>query len=297
MNGGVIVLKYQNIVRTFLDGYHIKLYEMRGDQKAWPPTAHAHEYFQLWYVCDGKCIHEIGGQTCEVLAGELVFVPPDVEHSISTENGDCIIYGCDFAPDILLTDSIVLGESIPSSDRDFYDELLRVRCKYILPKYIQTRVESILKKMLNIYMRKQPYSIFELKGYLLRLLASILQYTESSGDAVQDADNYSSNINEAIAYTNEHIADRIYIKDAAACAKMSIGSFHYYFKKHTGKTYVDYVNMLRIEVAKTLLVESGLTVSAIGQEVGFSDSAYFNRQFKKYVGCTPGEYRYNNTDA
>ena len=75
---------------------------------------------------------------------------------------------------------------------------------------------------------------------------------------------------------------------------MSVGSFHYYFKKHTGKTYLDYVNMLRIDLAKILLVESDLSISAIGYQVGFSDAAYFNRQFKKYVGCTPGKYRSSN---
>ena len=292
MIGGMIMLKYQNIARTFLDGYHIKLYEVRSDQEAWPPSAHAHEYFQLWYVCNGKCIHEVAGQNCEVFAGEMVFVPPDVEHSISTENSDCIIYGCDFAPDIILQDKLISG-----NDEDFYTKLLQVRCKYVLPKSMQTRLENSLQKMLNIYMKRQTYSIFELKGYLLRMLANVLQYTEGTGDSVADMDSYSNNINEAIAYANEHIAERIYIKDVAACAKMSVGSFHYYFKKHTGKTYVDYVNMLRLEVAKTLLVESGLSVAAIGQKVGFADPAYFNRQFKKYVGCTPGEYRNNNTDT
>ena len=55
--------------------------------------------------------------------------------------------------------------------------------------------------------------------------------------------------------------------------------------------------MLRLEVAKTLLIESGMSVAVIGQKIGFSDPAYFNRQFKKYIGCTPGEYRNNNTDS
>ena len=291
------MLKYQNISRTFLEGYHIKLYEMRGDQKAWPANAHAHEYFQLWYVYNGSCIHKIEGHVCEIFAGELMLVPPDVEHSISTEDGNCVIYGCDFAPDILLKDPLILDENLAAHSAGFYEKLLCVRCKYVVPKSMQTRMENALQKMLNIYMKKQPYSIFELKGYLIRLLANIFQYTDEDRTALADGDSYYGHINEAIAYANEHLADRIYIKDVAACTKMSVGSFHYYFKKYTGKTYVEYVNMLRLEVAKTLLIESGMSVAVIGQKIGFSDPAYFNRQFKKYIGCTPGEYRNNNTEA
>ncbi len=77
---------------------------------------------------------------------------------------------------------------------------------------------------------------------------------------------------------------------------MSISSFNHYFKKHTGKTYVEYTNMLRLEVAKKLLTETSLSVAAVGLEAGFRNVAYFNRTFKRLEGCTPGQYRSRNVD-
>ncbi|MBR5569663.1 MAG: helix-turn-helix transcriptional regulator [Oscillospiraceae bacterium] len=287
------MLKYQNIARTFPDGYHIKIYELRGCQKTWPANAHAHEYFQMWYVSQGVCLHEIEGESCEVIAGDLILVPPDVEHSIIPKDVECMIFGCDFAPNILLGDPL-LSQMEKLGQEAFYSVLCEVRCKYVIPEDLQQRMENTMQKMLNIYTKKQPYSIIELKGYLLRILTNIVQVTRLGYDSTKKFDGYGTNINAAISYAREHLTERIYIKDVAACAKMSVGSFHYYFKKYTGKSYLDYLNMLRIDLAKMLLVESDLSISAIGYQAGYSDAAYFNRQFKKLVGCTPGKYRGSN---
>lgn len=289
------MLVYQSDRSIFPDDYNIKLYEMWNDDKRWPGNAHAHTYVQLWYIQKGRCIHEINGEVYEVNEGELFIIPPLVEHKISIEKTGCAIYGCDFPLEVLSEDSLICGEQNATKE-DFLGNLLRVRGKYTLPEVMRSRVESTLKKMLNVYLKRQPYGIIELKGYLLRLLVNILQTLEDDESLISDKDAYAGNINDAINYTNEHIADRIYLKDIAKYAKMSVSSFNYYFKKYTGKTYVDYVNMVRLDVAKTLLIETGLGISTIGQRVGFADCAYFNRQFKKYVGCTPGEYRNCNRD-
>jgi YesN/AraC family two-component response regulator len=64
------------------------------------------------------------------------------------------------------------------------------------------------------------------------------------------------------------------------------------FKKETGHTFVNYLNMLRIkEAQKLLLAQRDLPVCAIGQQVGYDNKHYFTKVFKKYTGTTPGAYR------
>lgn len=63
------------------------------------------------------------------------------------------------------------------------------------------------------------------------------------------------------------------------------------FKNETGKTIRDYINILRINDAETLLKYSNLTVTQIAFSVGFSDSNYFTEVFKKYAGISPVKYR------
>lgn len=64
-----------------------------------------------------------------------------------------------------------------------------------------------------------------------------------------------------------------------------------YFKKHKGVTFTDYINHLRIEKAKELLLGTDCTAIDIGKQIGFNNANAFIRMFKKLEGTTPHEYR------
>lgn len=63
------------------------------------------------------------------------------------------------------------------------------------------------------------------------------------------------------------------------------------FKSSTGKTINNYVNNLRIEASKKMLLETNLHISQIADNCGFNDSKYFCKVFGKYVNLTPTEFR------
>lgn len=63
------------------------------------------------------------------------------------------------------------------------------------------------------------------------------------------------------------------------------------FKEQTGYTFHEYLNHVRLSRAKNLLLETGLSITNIALECGFSDAPYFNRCFKKKFGYAPGEVR------
>lgn len=63
------------------------------------------------------------------------------------------------------------------------------------------------------------------------------------------------------------------------------------FKKHTGMTPVEYLQHMRMEEARRLLVGTDMSVWEIGESVGLPDSNYFIKVFRRTTGCTPGKYR------
>jgi len=63
------------------------------------------------------------------------------------------------------------------------------------------------------------------------------------------------------------------------------------FKAATGRALIDHVQALRIEEAKRLLETSGMSVEAISVAVGYEQTAFFRRLFKRLTGITPGQYR------
>ncbi|MFA6821990.1 MAG: AraC family transcriptional regulator, partial [Sphaerochaetaceae bacterium] len=67
------------------------------------------------------------------------------------------------------------------------------------------------------------------------------------------------------------------------------------FKKESGVGYVEYLNTIRINKAKSLLLESDATVEAISSQVGFTSASHFSRIFKKMVGQTISDFRATST--
>ncbi|MCQ6559212.1 response regulator transcription factor [Paenibacillus mendelii] len=63
------------------------------------------------------------------------------------------------------------------------------------------------------------------------------------------------------------------------------------FHKETNETFTEYINKYRIEKAKELLKDSRLKVHEISRQVGYWEAGYFNKQFKKYVGISPTDYK------
>jgi len=64
-------------------------------------------------------------------------------------------------------------------------------------------------------------------------------------------------------------------------------------KQRTGKSFVDFVNEIRLGYATRMLIESNRSISEICYECGFNNISNFNRTFKKKQNCTPTEFRTN----
>lgn len=92
-------------------------------------------------------------------------------------------------------------------------------------------------------------------------------------------------------YIETHSADKFSLQ-AVADALFVNGSYLLRsFKAYTGHTLLWYHNHIRCEKAKALLVDFDLSISKVGEEVGFVSSAHFAHVFKKMTGVTPTEYR------
>ncbi len=103
--------------------------------------------------------------------------------------------------------------------------------------------------------------------------------------------NQRSRIDRVCTYINQYYKQNLRLEDVAATASMSTTAFCRFFKKSAGKTFVEYVNELRIGNACRLLIESEMTISEICFEVGFNNISNFNRRFLEYHSISPKEYR------
>lgn len=93
-----------------------------------------------------------------------------------------------------------------------------------------------------------------------------------------------------IRFTLEAYHRPISLQEVARVANLSVEAFCRYFKTHTRKTYISFLNEVRVHHACRLLAEKEFTFSEIAYQVGFSNLSYFNRIFKRVTHKTPGEY-------
>lgn len=95
----------------------------------------------------------------------------------------------------------------------------------------------------------------------------------------------------AIAYIEQNYSKPLYLESVAEEVGLSTVYLSNLFKKETGKNFTDYVTEYRLQIASNLLKNSILNVSEIANSVGFSDGRYFSKQFKRFFGIKPTEYR------
>jgi transcriptional regulator GlxA family with amidase domain len=96
---------------------------------------------------------------------------------------------------------------------------------------------------------------------------------------------------EIISYMEASYAEPISLPDLAKAARMSESTLVRNFRKGLGFSPIDYLIRLRISKACELLRHSDDEIISIALRVGFSDSNYFWRQFRKVMGQSPREFR------
>ncbi|ONI44916.1 hypothetical protein AN641_05385 [Candidatus Epulonipiscioides gigas] len=101
-------------------------------------------------------------------------------------------------------------------------------------------------------------------------------------------------IRRAINYLNTYYADEISLIKVAKFVHLTPSYFSTIFKKETGYSFTQYLNRIRIEHGKLLLLDTSLTILEIAVEVGFDTDTYFCTVFKKITGITPNQYRNNS---
>lgn len=98
-------------------------------------------------------------------------------------------------------------------------------------------------------------------------------------------------------YIEEHISESLSVDSICQKMHMSASGIYKCIRQSYGCTLGEYISEKRIERAATLLEDTDLSVEAISESVGFSDSAYFSRCFKKARGISPLKYRKQQRDS
>lgn len=98
-------------------------------------------------------------------------------------------------------------------------------------------------------------------------------------------------IDKIFQYTIDHYAEGITLDEISAYAGLSVPAFCQYFRKCTKKTYIEFLNEVRIGKACQQLIDTSKPITEIAYECGYNTLANFNKQFLKLKVMQPREFR------
>jgi len=265
---------------------------------------HHHSMFRIIFIKEGTGIININGKS-------TVFMAPSIfclnENEIVTLEKGCNlkVEAIFFKPQII--NSILTIDNINKSSESL--TMSEIQDYFYIQPFIY-RVSNFTGNFeIGIIMAKRLNNIFELleteitkfdnlywacrtRSFFLEILF-LIQYafTDSKVESNMQLSYKSSDINEIILYLHTNYDKKITIKQLTDIFHVNRTTLSNNFSHATGMSLIDYIVKLRIKVASVLLRDTHLTISEVAYRVGFNNNTYFLRTYRKYVGCTPSEYR------
>ena len=126
----------------------------------------------------------------------------------------------------------------------------------------------------------------ELSSWLSQAIRSLVSDQFSNKKA-----RHSDLIYRTIQYLHNNYASKITLDDVANSVHISPTYLSRVFKREVGSSMVDFLNRIRIEKSKELLLDSQIRLIEVAMQCGFESQSYFNRMFKQICAMTPQQYR------
>ena len=247
---------------------------------------HQHEEIQISFIVSGEGSLIVGDTISNYQSGDILVIGGNLPHVFKSEQKDTeeshmlsvfftkTSFGNDF---FQLAE---LAELTPFFKRSKHGFKITSKQKLFKELFFQLEHASKLHQFISL--------IEILK------MASTASYKSLSSFVYNKtySDNEGERMRNVIEYTMSNFKNDISLQTIADVANMTKNAFCKYFKKRTNKTYIQFLNELRIEYAMKLLqTHTDLSIAEIAEYSGFNNISNFNRQFKSKKNRSPKNYR------
>lgn len=230
------------------------------DSSLWNYETHSHPYIELIYYLDGKGNVEISGENVTFSLYDTIVYPAHQKHldeEVSEKQREIICLWIDI-PELIFEEPVRLHER---------DSVLKHAFEQV---YREAKREKSEKKVLE-------YAMKILMITILRMRAEA-----STGEQILD---------RTMEYLTNHYTEKITLEELAELEHISTSYLSRKFKQRTGVPVITYINRLRVEKARQLLMASLLDINEIAYQTGFDSPKYFHRVFKSVTGESPASFR------
>ncbi len=259
-------------------------------------NCHWHDELELLVVTEGGADFHIDARSYRVYAGEVLFVNSNYLHSAAAvENMPCSFFAVVFSPDLLISH---MNDSI---QQKYLDPVLKGEISF--SEHIKPRAEwekrilVILSEIKDAYLGKDNVYELYIKFKLYEIWYLLYSNSNSGNKNISNNDYRITRIKSILEYINESYNREIKLSELSGTFHMSQAYFCRFFKSMVKMSVVNYINSYRINEGVTLLKNTDKEIGEIACMVGFNNISYFNKIFRKYMHCSPGEWRHRNMQS
>lgn len=179
-------------------------------------------------------------------------------------------------------------------DNPLFAEDIIKRINY-KPNFVTEEENPELARMiLNICdeMRdKREFYVETVRGMLQSLLLGIARMNKNGTDKVRNQMTSITQIAKALDYVSDDFDKEITVKELADICHMSETHFRRLFERNMNMTPVEYVNLVRIQMACEYMKKHRDSMETVAIKCGFQTASTFNRNFKRILGITPYQWK------
>lgn len=243
--------------------------------------SHAHDSFELYFLIDGNRRLLVKNNFYKLEKGDILLIAPGILHKTLDENPS------EYHRLVINFPKRIIDNVMRKGDA--YTDLISREATIVRNMKLYDVLVNDILHIENAIQNNDTQTELLIAAFLYKLI-----YYLSSGENIlpttEISEKNSKQISDILKYINSNYTHPITLAELSA--KFYVSEFHLCrsFKKSTGRTIVEYINYLRIEKAKTILIESETTIKKAAEMSGFKSIVNFNHTFKDYEKITPSQF-------
>ncbi|MHC5268793.1 helix-turn-helix domain-containing protein [Enterococcus sp. LJL98] len=264
--------------------------------QGWKAARETHLAFELMFILSGVQQTELSGMTYEFNTNDMILIAPGIPHENQCISKEELTYFCIHFD---IDDPVV-------------QQKLLMYCPLLLRK--ENPSYANLEKIIQDYLMILAMKKFEIKDRLrvqqlvIELVIQLLEYADYEQVEVKSSDNLTlilateiaealqANLRQFMKDPKEENLDLLSLHRIAESFNISESRMLKVFKKVYAVSPKYYLDQLRYNESRYLLHQPSLSIGEISEVIGYQNASHFSRQFKRWNGQSPKEYRQNKKE-
>jgi AraC-like DNA-binding protein/uncharacterized cupin superfamily protein len=270
------------------ESFYIGIFQDHIDKSRW----HYHQEFELSFITEGSGKRIVGDSVEDFHPGDLIFIGPRIPHVWFPEEKHVRQHsGRTLESVYMLFDNEILPSELTG-----LPEFLNVRKAITLSERgaritgdTLNEVSRIMLQLPYLNRMKRLMFFYEIMDLIGR--SESFTYLASEQYVKTKFETTNKRVNRIHEYLMKNYQNEVDLEEVAEVVHMAPASVCRFFKSSTGLTVFEYLNKIKIDYSCRLLLNTDQNIVDISYDCGFNNLSHFNKQFRKFIGKTPTEFR------